>query len=157
MGERRHFEQCRELERLNAAKRINDGASTTAAGAVEIMRVDDEIASILTPDCLSFDCVRSSFMKAHWTAGSARFTTSFVNNPFGHKCEVCDRQWFFRSLKPTNEKITYHCIIILSPFHIKVPPVVNLQTIITFVDGIISLKQFNVFVKGKVRDDQGLA
>ncbi|GFT43138.1 hypothetical protein TNCV_5119891 [Trichonephila clavipes] len=48
---------------MNAAERINDGASTPAAGAVEVMQVDDEIASILTPDCASIDCVRSSFMK----------------------------------------------------------------------------------------------
>uniref|UniRef100_T1HPK1 Uncharacterized protein n=1 Tax=Rhodnius prolixus TaxID=13249 RepID=T1HPK1_RHOPR len=35
---------CRERKRMNAAERINDGISTTAAGAVEIMQVDDEIA-----------------------------------------------------------------------------------------------------------------
>lgn len=96
--------QCRERKRMNAAERINDGASTSAAGAVEIMQVDDEIASISTPDCVGIDCVRSSFMKTHWAAASARFTTTFVNNPFGHKCDVCDRLWFLRSLKPTKEK-----------------------------------------------------
>ncbi|GFW87246.1 hypothetical protein TNCV_5125981 [Trichonephila clavipes] len=36
---------------MNAADRINDGASTVAAETVEIMQVDDEIASVLTPDC----------------------------------------------------------------------------------------------------------
>ncbi|GFS96257.1 hypothetical protein TNCV_16351 [Trichonephila clavipes] len=48
---------------MNAAERFNDDAGTAAAGAVEIMQVDDEIASILTPNC-----VRSSFMKTHWAA-----------------------------------------------------------------------------------------
>uniref|UniRef100_T1HQG4 Uncharacterized protein n=1 Tax=Rhodnius prolixus TaxID=13249 RepID=T1HQG4_RHOPR len=95
---------CRESKRMNAAERINDGVSTSAAGAVEIMQVDDEIASTSTTDCIGIDCVRSSIMKTHWAAASARFTTTFVNNPFGHKCDVCDRLWFLRSLKLTKEK-----------------------------------------------------
>ncbi|GFU17706.1 uncharacterized protein TNCV_1744711 [Trichonephila clavipes] len=70
----------RESKRMNAAELINDGASASAAGAVEIMQVD---AFILTPDCASINCVRWSFMKTHWAAASARFTTTFVNNPFG--------------------------------------------------------------------------
>ncbi|GFX26952.1 uncharacterized protein TNCV_1841241 [Trichonephila clavipes] len=74
---------------MDATERTNDGASTSAAGAVEIMQVDDEIAYVLTPDCGCVDCKRSSFMKTHWA--SARFTMTFVNNPFGHKCDVCDR------------------------------------------------------------------
>ncbi|GFX33870.1 uncharacterized protein TNCV_3962791 [Trichonephila clavipes] len=37
----------------------------------------------------------------------------------------------------------------------RISSVVNLQIIITFLDGIISLKQLAVFVKRKVRDDQG--
>ncbi|GFR32999.1 uncharacterized protein TNCT_707161 [Trichonephila clavata] len=43
-------------------------------------------------------------MKTHWAAASVRFTMMFVNNPFGHKCDVRDRLWFLRSLKPTKEK-----------------------------------------------------
>uniref|UniRef100_T1HF97 Uncharacterized protein n=1 Tax=Rhodnius prolixus TaxID=13249 RepID=T1HF97_RHOPR len=69
---------------MNAAERINDGVSTSAAGAVEIMQVDDEIASTSTTDCIGIDCVRSSIMKTHWAAASARFTTTFVNYPFEH-------------------------------------------------------------------------
>ncbi|GFQ65585.1 uncharacterized protein TNCT_289581 [Trichonephila clavata] len=69
---------------MNATQRIKDSSSTSAAGAVEIMQVNDEIASILTPDCVGIDCVRSSFMKTHKAAASACFTTTFVNNPFGH-------------------------------------------------------------------------
>uniref|UniRef100_T1HYS6 Uncharacterized protein n=1 Tax=Rhodnius prolixus TaxID=13249 RepID=T1HYS6_RHOPR len=76
---------CRERKRMNAA------VSTSAAGAVEIMQVDDEIASTSATDCIGIDCVRSSIMKTHWAATSARFSTTFVNNPFGHKCDVCDR------------------------------------------------------------------
>ncbi|GFY26279.1 uncharacterized protein TNCV_24771 [Trichonephila clavipes] len=83
--------QCRERKSMNATERINNGASTSAAGAVEIMKVDDEIASILTPDCVGIDCVRWSFMKTHWVAASVRLTTTIVNNPFVHKCDVCDR------------------------------------------------------------------
>ncbi|GFT10415.1 uncharacterized protein TNCV_3190961 [Trichonephila clavipes] len=89
---------------MNATEWINNGVSASAARAVEIMQEDDEIASILTPDCVGTDCVRWSFIKTHWSAASARFTTTFVNNPFGHKCDVCDRLWFLRSLKPTKEK-----------------------------------------------------
>uniref|UniRef100_T1I3W3 Uncharacterized protein n=1 Tax=Rhodnius prolixus TaxID=13249 RepID=T1I3W3_RHOPR len=63
-------------------------SSTSAAGAVEIMQVDDEIASTSTTDCLGIVCVRSSIMKTHWAAASARFTTTFLNNPFGHKCVI---------------------------------------------------------------------
>ncbi|GFR25498.1 uncharacterized protein TNCT_226981 [Trichonephila clavata] len=48
--------QSRERKRMNADERINDGASTPAAGTVEIMQVDDEITSILTPDCVGIDC-----------------------------------------------------------------------------------------------------
>ncbi|GFW89845.1 hypothetical protein TNCV_2425021 [Trichonephila clavipes] len=44
---------------MNVVERINDGVSTSAARAVEIMQVDDEIASILTSDCAGIDCVRS--------------------------------------------------------------------------------------------------
>uniref|UniRef100_T1I3Z2 Uncharacterized protein n=1 Tax=Rhodnius prolixus TaxID=13249 RepID=T1I3Z2_RHOPR len=90
---------------MNAAERINDGVSTSAAGAVEIMQVDDEIASTSTTDCISIDCVRSSIMKTHWAAASACFTTTFVNNPFGHKCDVCDRLWFRRSLELTKANL----------------------------------------------------
>ncbi|GFT74708.1 uncharacterized protein TNCV_562581 [Trichonephila clavipes] len=57
---------------MNSTKRTNDGASTFAARAVEIMQVDDKIGSKLTTDCVGFDCVRSSFLKTHWAAASAR-------------------------------------------------------------------------------------
>ncbi|GFR02063.1 uncharacterized protein TNCT_588161 [Trichonephila clavata] len=54
-----------ERKRINVAERISisNGDSTPAAGAVEIMRVDDEIASILTPDYAGIGYIRSSFMK----------------------------------------------------------------------------------------------
>ncbi|CAD7092486.1 unnamed protein product [Hermetia illucens] len=68
------------------------------------MQIGDENASTSTWDCAGFDCIRSSFMKTHWAAASARFTTTFINSPSGNKCDVCDRLWFLRSLKPTNEK-----------------------------------------------------
>ncbi|GFR23149.1 MULE domain-containing protein [Trichonephila clavata] len=58
-----------------------DGASTSAAGAVEIMQVDDEIASILTPDSVGIEYVRSTFLKTHWAAASAGFTRTFFDNP----------------------------------------------------------------------------
>ncbi|GFR33001.1 uncharacterized protein TNCT_707171 [Trichonephila clavata] len=43
-------DQCWKHKRMNAAERINDCASASAAGAVEIMQVDNEIAAILTPN-----------------------------------------------------------------------------------------------------------
>uniref|UniRef100_T1HHE2 Uncharacterized protein n=1 Tax=Rhodnius prolixus TaxID=13249 RepID=T1HHE2_RHOPR len=76
---------CRDRKRMNAAERVNDGVRTSAAGAVEIMQVDNEIASTSTTDCIGIDCVRSSIMKTHWATASGRFNTTFVNNPFGHK------------------------------------------------------------------------
>ncbi|GFU41310.1 hypothetical protein TNCV_3011341 [Trichonephila clavipes] len=41
---------------MNTAERINNGSSTCATGAVEIMQVVDKIASILTPDYVGLDC-----------------------------------------------------------------------------------------------------
>uniref|UniRef100_T1IBU3 Uncharacterized protein n=1 Tax=Rhodnius prolixus TaxID=13249 RepID=T1IBU3_RHOPR len=95
---------------MNAAERINDGIRTSASGAVEIMQVDDEIASTSTTDCIGIDCVRSSIMKTHWAAASARFTTTFLNNPFGHtrKCDVCDRLWFLRSFEAISPSTRIH-------------------------------------------------
>nr|CAD7589754.1 unnamed protein product [Timema genevievae] len=52
------------------------------------MQVEDEIASTSTTNCIGIDCVRSLIMKTHWAAASVRFITTFVNNPFGHKCDV---------------------------------------------------------------------
>ncbi|GFX43773.1 uncharacterized protein TNCV_4110521 [Trichonephila clavipes] len=86
---------------MNATERINDGSSTSAVEAFEIIQVDEEIASALTPDCVRFECVRSSFMKTHCAAASARFTMTFANSLIGHKWDVCDRLWFLRFLKPT--------------------------------------------------------
>ncbi|GFY08725.1 uncharacterized protein TNCV_5006381 [Trichonephila clavipes] len=68
------------------------------------MDLDDEIAFLYLHRTVGIYCVRSSYMKTHWAAASARFTTTFVNNPFGHKCDVYARLWFLRSLKPTKEK-----------------------------------------------------
>ncbi|GFX54944.1 hypothetical protein TNCV_3318611 [Trichonephila clavipes] len=51
--------------------------------------MDDEITSMLTPDCGRIDYVRSSIMKTHWAEACACFTTKFVNTPLGHKCDVC--------------------------------------------------------------------
>ncbi|GFU16059.1 uncharacterized protein TNCV_1300151 [Trichonephila clavipes] len=77
--------QCRERKKMNATERISNGDSISTAGAIEIMQVDDEISSILTQDCVGIDFVRWSFMRRHWAAASARFTTTFANNPFGHQ------------------------------------------------------------------------
>ncbi|GBP67348.1 hypothetical protein EVAR_51419_1 [Eumeta japonica] len=76
--------QCRKRKRMNAAEQVNDGASTSAAGVVEIMQVDEGIASTSRLDYVSINCVRSLIMKTHWAATSARFNTTFVNNPFGY-------------------------------------------------------------------------
>ncbi|GFW55177.1 uncharacterized protein TNCV_115631 [Trichonephila clavipes] len=96
--------QCRERKRMNVTEWINNGASKSAAGEVEIMQVDDEITSILIPHCVGMYCVRLSLMKTHWAAASARFTATFFNNPIVYKCDVCVRLWFLSSLKPTKEK-----------------------------------------------------
>ncbi|GFT58709.1 hypothetical protein TNCV_1360731 [Trichonephila clavipes] len=68
---------------MNAAELFNDGASTSAAGAVEVMQMDDEIASILTLGCVGINCVLWSFMKTHWAAINARFTTAMFIKLWG--------------------------------------------------------------------------
>ncbi|GFR10481.1 uncharacterized protein TNCT_724391 [Trichonephila clavata] len=98
--------QCWEHKRMKVAKRINVGISTSAAGAVEVMRMDDEIASILTPDCVGIEFLRLSFMKTHRAGAIARFTTKFVNNPFGHKV---DRLYGFSAHISQQKKNTYRC------------------------------------------------
>jgi hypothetical protein len=40
--------RCRERKKMKASERVNDGASTSAAGAAEPMQVDDVIASVST-------------------------------------------------------------------------------------------------------------
>ncbi|GFW98237.1 uncharacterized protein TNCV_331891 [Trichonephila clavipes] len=52
-------------------------------------------------------------MKTHPSAASARFNRMFVNNPFGHKCDVCDRLWILCSLKTTKEK---HLVLLNNTF-----------------------------------------
>ncbi|CAD7085388.1 unnamed protein product [Hermetia illucens] len=73
---------------MNVADRIKDGAGTSAAGTAKIMQIGDESTSTPTSDCVGVYCVRSSLMKTHWAVASARFTTTFINNPFGHKCDI---------------------------------------------------------------------
>ncbi|GFU61747.1 hypothetical protein TNCV_4612251 [Trichonephila clavipes] len=55
-----------------------DGASTSAAGVVEIMQVDDESTSLLTPVYVGIDCVRLSFMKNTWGGAFVPFSTTFA-------------------------------------------------------------------------------
>ncbi|GFT95262.1 uncharacterized protein TNCV_3325801 [Trichonephila clavipes] len=74
------IKRCRERKRMNVTERINNGASTSVAGAVEIMHMDNKIASILTPDCEGIDYVRWSFRKTYWAAASARFITTVAGN-----------------------------------------------------------------------------
>ncbi|KAJ8888385.1 hypothetical protein PR048_007875 [Dryococelus australis] len=61
------------------------------AELAEPMQVDDVIASASTPEIIDIHCVRSPIMKTHWAAASALFATTFVNNPFGHKCNSSRR------------------------------------------------------------------
>ncbi|GFT56779.1 uncharacterized protein TNCV_1268791 [Trichonephila clavipes] len=85
---------------MNATEWINDGTSTSAAGTVEIMQVEDKIVSIFTPDCVRHRLC--TIVVNEDTLGT--FHYDFVKNPFGHKCDVCDRLGFLCSLKPTKEK-----------------------------------------------------
>ncbi|GFU93100.1 hypothetical protein TNCV_152881 [Trichonephila clavipes] len=99
--------------------------------------------------------VKSLILKEH--SPTQRFIASKQEIPFGTRASrktVTSEHKAFRVLRFAK---TESAITVQRVFRIKVPPFGNFQTIITFVDGIISLKQINVFVKGKVRDDQGLA
>lgn len=60
---------------MKASMLINDGFSPFAAGTVEIMQVDSEISSISILGCAGIDSVGLSFMRTHWVAAGARFTT----------------------------------------------------------------------------------
>ncbi|GFT45940.1 uncharacterized protein TNCV_3535241 [Trichonephila clavipes] len=103
--------QCQERKIMNATEWITDSASITAAGAVEIMQLDDEIASILTPDCVGIYYVRWSLMKIHWAAAIARFTMMFVSNPFSVMCVIIYGFCAHCSQQKTN---TCRCLVILS-------------------------------------------
>jgi hypothetical protein len=89
---------------LEAAQRAADVASTSAAAAHESMDVNDvsdyATASEDRLDEMGVDFRRSVTMEEHWKSESERFENTFVNNPFGHECDVCDRLWFLRDLKP---------------------------------------------------------
>lgn len=47
---------------------------------------------------------RDSAMTNHWRLASNRFNQVFMNNKFGHACEICDRLWFERDLKKVKEQ-----------------------------------------------------
>ncbi|GBP76731.1 Amphiphysin [Eumeta japonica] len=53
-------------------KKINDGASTPAAGATRTMQVDGAIASISALDCIDIGYVEHRLLKTHLAAASAR-------------------------------------------------------------------------------------
>ncbi|GFR07858.1 uncharacterized protein TNCT_318501 [Trichonephila clavata] len=89
---------------MNAAEQINEVPVHVLLGQLKLCKWMIKIASILIPYCVGIDCVRSPFVKAYWAAASARFTTTFINNSFGHKCGVCDRLWLLHSLTPTKKK-----------------------------------------------------
>ena len=103
------MKQCQKSKRINVAEPINNGASTSASGSVENMQEDDEVASTATTketndtkiNWIAINCVRSSIIKKRWAAASVRFNTTFANNPFGHKCDVCDRLWFLHQQQVT--------------------------------------------------------
>lgn len=127
--------RCRERKTMRASERINDCAGTSDAGAAGPMQVDDVIACVSTPGCIDIGCVRSPIMTTHSAAASARFTTTFVNNPFGHKCNVCDRLWFLRSLKPPTGKhltllsnLDVSCMPFVSYFSYHRPIINNIIT-----------------------------
>jgi hypothetical protein len=79
---------------LEAAQRAADGASTSAVAAEhEPMDVNDisdyATASEDILDEVDVDFRRSVTMEEHWSSASERFENTFVNNPFGHQCDVC--------------------------------------------------------------------
>ncbi|GFT19400.1 helitron_like_N domain-containing protein [Trichonephila clavipes] len=85
---------------MNTVKLVNDDDSTSAAGVVEIMQLDDEIASILTTLCLGISCARQS---SHSEVSSARFTNDVFQQSIWTL--MCKRLLFLPSLKLTKEKL----------------------------------------------------
>jgi hypothetical protein len=65
---------------------------------------DNATASEDTLNEMDVDLKRSVTMEEHWWSASERFKNTFVNNPFVHECDVCDRLWFLRDLKPVKSK-----------------------------------------------------
>ncbi|GFY11481.1 hypothetical protein TNCV_3183191 [Trichonephila clavipes] len=106
--------QCRERKRMNATEWINDGASTSTAGAVEIMPVDDEIASILTPDCVGIDWAWEMRHPFRWVGdfnvnvSQDRSLLGFMLSEFNLVCiettpaTFDDYQWFEWKPRPSN-------------------------------------------------------
>lgn len=89
----------------NSAGNVKEWMRPSGSTTVPVhLRLDEKIASTSTTNCIyrGIDCGRPSIMKTNWA--STRFTTTFVNNPFEHKCDVYDRLWFLRSLKLTTDK-----------------------------------------------------
>lgn len=46
---------------MKASDRINEGASTSTAGAAEPLQVDDVIASISEPNCIDIDYAQRKY------------------------------------------------------------------------------------------------
>ncbi|GBP71818.1 hypothetical protein EVAR_88673_1 [Eumeta japonica] len=54
---------CRGCKRMKAFEEMNDGASTLAAGATEVMQVDDVITSKSSLDCIDIEYVGTLIIK----------------------------------------------------------------------------------------------
>jgi hypothetical protein len=98
----------RERKKLKAAQYAADGVTTSAAAVHEPLDVNDvsdfATASEGRLDEMDMDFRRSVTMEEHSRSASDRFENTFVNNPFDHKCDVRDRLWFLRDLKPVKSK-----------------------------------------------------
>ncbi|PRD26185.1 UNVERIFIED_CONTAM: hypothetical protein NCL1_38826 [Trichonephila clavipes] len=79
----------------------------------------------------------------------AKFLPLMPINALVEKWQLVNRKRFvFSGLQRQN-------LLLLRNENSVLSSVVNLQMVITFIGGIISLKQLAVFIKGKVQDDQG--
>lgn len=90
--------RCRERKKMKASERINDGASTSAAGAAEPMQVHDVIASVSTPGCIDIDVSCMPFVSYF------SYHRPIINKIITHKLFL----YFISFLNPTKGKCCHH-------------------------------------------------
>jgi hypothetical protein len=90
--------RCRERKKMKASERINDGASTSAAGVAEPMQVHDVIGSVSTPGCIDIDVSCMPFVSYF------SYHRPIINKIITHKLLL----YFISFLNPTKGKCCHH-------------------------------------------------
>jgi hypothetical protein len=101
-------ERCRLYRERKKAERVNAVASTSSAPPPEPREIDLECDNFKTlkDEMRRNDniivAVRSEEFVKGWQWADIHYESAFVKNEFGYVCNVCDRLWFMRDLKPVS-------------------------------------------------------